>query len=59
MYATEKIFSDTDIDAIESLPLTAYHRAVDMEVVKADTDGSYFQFLCHAYLASPINQLQT
>jgi hypothetical protein len=42
MYATEKIYTDTDIDAIESLPLKAWHRAVDVEVVKADTEGSYF-----------------
>ncbi|KIM87550.1 hypothetical protein PILCRDRAFT_95788 [Piloderma croceum F 1598] len=39
MYAIEKIYSDTDIDAIESLPLKAWHRAVDVEVVKADTEG--------------------
>jgi len=44
MYATDKIYSDTDIEAIESLPLKAWHRAVDVEIVKADTEGSYFSF---------------
>jgi len=39
MYATDKIYSDTDIEAIESLPLKAWHRAVDVEIVKADTEG--------------------
>lgn len=39
MFATDKIYSDNDIEAIESLPPTAWHRMVDLEIVKADKDG--------------------
>jgi len=39
MFATDKICSDTDIKAIESIPPTAWHRPVDLEIVKADKDG--------------------
>jgi len=39
MFATDVIYSDNDIQAIESLPPTALHRMVDLEIVKADQDG--------------------
>jgi hypothetical protein len=39
MFATDTIYSDNDIQAIEALPPTAWHRTVDLEIVKADTDG--------------------
>jgi len=39
MFATNKIYSDHDIESIESLPPTAWHRLVDLEIVKADKDG--------------------
>jgi hypothetical protein len=42
MYSTDKIYSDTDLAAIESLPPTAPHRNVDLEIVNADQEGE-----CH------------
>jgi len=39
MFATDTVYSDSDVEAIDSLPPTALHRMVDMEIVKADTDG--------------------
>jgi len=52
MYAGKTIYTDTDINAIEALPLKAWHRAVDVEVVKADTEGSYF-ISCHLIFCLP------
>ncbi|OCH93048.1 NAD-P-binding protein [Obba rivulosa] len=39
MYATDTIYSDMNIAQIESLPPTALHRDVDLEVVGADQQG--------------------
>ena len=36
---TNTIYIDTDVEQIESLPETAFHRSVDLEVVAADKDG--------------------
>ena len=36
---TDVIYVDTNVEQIESLPDTAFHRAVDLEVVAADKDG--------------------
>ncbi|GLB40173.1 putative NAD-P-binding protein [Lyophyllum shimeji] len=39
MHATENIYSDLDVEKLESLPPTQPHRPVDMLVVAADTQG--------------------
>lgn len=39
MYASEMIYDDTDIDAIERLAPDAPHRLVDVAVVAADEAG--------------------
>ena len=36
---TNTIYVDTNVEQIESLPDTAFHRSVDLEVVAADKDG--------------------
>jgi hypothetical protein len=36
----EHVFNDTNVEQIESLPPTAWHRPVDLEVVQADKEGS-------------------
>ena len=46
MFASDVIYSDNDIRAIEALPLNAWHRKVDVEIVNADTDGSYYLHIC-------------
>ncbi|KAI0635600.1 NAD-P-binding protein [Trametes polyzona] len=38
-YATETIYSDTNVEQIKSIPPTAIHRNVDLLVVDADTQG--------------------
>ncbi|OBZ72502.1 Uncharacterized protein C2A9.02 [Grifola frondosa] len=39
MYATDTIYSDLNVEQIESLPPTAYHRNVDLTIVQADKEG--------------------
>lgn len=36
---TDVIYVDTNAEQIESLPDTAFHRAVDLEIVAADKEG--------------------
>jgi hypothetical protein len=36
---TDVIYDDTNVEQIESLPDTAFHRSVDLEIVAADKDG--------------------
>ncbi|KIM91255.1 hypothetical protein PILCRDRAFT_811776 [Piloderma croceum F 1598] len=38
-FSYEHVFNDTNVEQIESLPSTAWHRHVDLEIVKADTQG--------------------
>ena len=38
---TNTIYVDTNVEQIESLPDTAFHRSVDLEVVAADKDGQF------------------
>ena len=41
---SDVIYVDTNTEPIESLPATAIHRSVDLEIVAADKDGqSHFQ----------------
>lgn len=40
-FASETIYHDNDVAQIESLPPTQIHRNVDLDVVKADTDGTW------------------
>lgn len=43
---SDVIYVDTNTEQIESIPATAVHRSVDMEIVAADKDGqSHFQLL--------------
>ncbi|KAH9041644.1 hypothetical protein EDB85DRAFT_2071888 [Lactarius pseudohatsudake] len=39
LHDTDVIYADTDPEQIESLPDTAFHRLVDLEVVAADKEG--------------------
>ncbi|VDC00640.1 unnamed protein product [Peniophora sp. CBMAI 1063] len=39
MYKSERIYHDDRVEEIESLPPTADHRNVDMEIVRADQSG--------------------
>jgi hypothetical protein len=39
MYATDEVYSDLDIEKLETLPLTQPHREVDLLLVKADQAG--------------------
>jgi hypothetical protein len=44
MQDTDIIYVDTNVEQIESLPDTAPHRLVDLEIVAADKDGqSHFR----------------
>ena len=36
---SDVIYVDTNVEQIESLPATAVHRPVDLEIVAADKDG--------------------
>jgi hypothetical protein len=38
-FSYEHVFNDTNVKQIESLPPTAWHRNVDLEIVKADKEG--------------------
>ncbi len=39
LYATDIIYDDTNVDQLESLPVTQLHRNVDLAIVKADKEG--------------------
>ncbi|KAJ7091300.1 hypothetical protein C8R43DRAFT_1050133 [Mycena crocata] len=39
MFASDRVISDLDIEAIEALPPTASHRHVDLAIVEADSQG--------------------
>ena len=39
---SDVVYVDTNTEQIESLPPTAVHRSVDMEIVAADTDGQFY-----------------
>ena len=46
LHDTDVIYVDTNPEQIESLPDTAAHRLVDLEVVAADKGGqSYFRLV--------------
>jgi hypothetical protein len=46
LHGTDVIYVDTNSEQIESLPETAIHRLVDLEVVAADKEGqSYFKLI--------------
>ncbi|KAF8911926.1 hypothetical protein CPB85DRAFT_1375843 [Mucidula mucida] len=52
MHGTEEVYSDLDIPHIESLPPTAPHRHVDLEIVDADKQGyakTYIVLPCLVY----------
>lgn len=40
MYASDKIYSDADVAQIELIPVTSYHRPVDLAIVAADKAGA-------------------
>ncbi|KAH9003177.1 hypothetical protein EDB86DRAFT_3117868 [Lactarius hatsudake] len=46
LHDTDVIYADTDPEQIESLPDTAFHRLVDLEVVAADKEGTKFREMC-------------
>jgi hypothetical protein len=39
MFAYNTVYSDNNVDQIEALPPTAFHRNVDLEIVNADKEG--------------------
>ena len=39
-YTTDTIYDDANPDQIESLPDTQFHRNVDLELLKADKEGT-------------------
>lgn len=39
MFPTKEVYSDLDIDKLETLAPTQPHRNVDLALVKADTEG--------------------
>jgi len=45
-FSYEHVYIDTNVEQIESLPSTAWHRHVDLEIVKADNEGSCCGFWC-------------
>ena len=46
LHDTDVIYDDTNVEQIESLPDTAFHRSVDLAIVAADKDGqSHFQLV--------------
>ncbi|EMD33971.1 hypothetical protein CERSUDRAFT_67591 [Gelatoporia subvermispora B] len=53
MYATDLIYSDMNVEQVESLPPTAWHRNVDLEVVGADQQGLASGPLVEAGIANP------
>jgi hypothetical protein len=40
-FSYEHVFNDTNVEQIESLPSTAWHQCVDLEIIKADSQGSW------------------
>jgi hypothetical protein len=44
MRLSDNVYSDLDIEKIESLPDSAMHRNVDLEVVAADQEGKWRHF---------------
>jgi len=38
-FSYEHVFNDTNVEQIESLPSIAWHRHVDLEIIKADSQG--------------------
>jgi hypothetical protein len=45
MYYYETVYSDADPDQIESIAPTQLHRNVDLEIVNADKEGIFHEFL--------------
>jgi hypothetical protein len=45
MFASDTIYSDNNIEKIESLSPTQPHRNVDLEIVKADREGLYHNII--------------
>ena len=45
LHDTDVVYVDTNAEQIESLPDTALHRPVDLEVVAADKQGLLFYVL--------------
>jgi hypothetical protein len=41
MHPSETIYDDSDPDQIESIPPTALHRNIDLELVDADNQGMF------------------
>jgi hypothetical protein len=41
MHSTDVIYSDIDIDLLETLPPTQPHREVDLMLVEADKEGVF------------------
>ena len=39
--STDVIYVDTNVEQIESIPDTAFHRLVDLDIVAADKDGQF------------------
>ena len=52
MFAGDTIYDDNDADQIENLPPTALHRAVDLEIMKADKEGTHICLSINGYLAN-------
>lgn len=38
---TETIYDDSNVEQMTNLPAEAFHRNVDLAVIKADTEGEY------------------
>ena len=46
-YATEKALDDSDSDTINALPVTQWHRNVDIPILRAHNEGKFqFTRLC-------------
>jgi hypothetical protein len=39
MYVSDVIYSDINVQQIESIPESAIHRNVDLQIVSADSEG--------------------
>jgi hypothetical protein len=50
MYPSEKVYTDYPADDIASLPATQVHRAVDLELEKADAEGESIATIHTLYL---------
>ena len=44
-YASEKIITDTDLAALDTIPASAPHHAVDLLAISGDTDGYALSYL--------------